>query len=233
LKTPFKPLRVLIACEFSGIVRDAFLDEGHDAYSCDLLPTDSRPERHITGDATAILDDGWDILIAHTPCTRMSNSGVRWLKTPPGKIRTDHHTQAEVDTYAAMNEAERLEFMWQKLREGAELFSKFWNAPIKRKAIENPVMHHHAKALIRGFRPQAQTIQPWQHGHGECKRICLWLDGLPPLEPTNIVEGREQRIHMMPPGPDRWKERSRFFPGVAAAMAKQWGSYTPPATLNL
>jgi len=109
-----------------------------------------------------------------------------------------------------------------ELREGAALFSAFWNAPIPRVAVENPVMHGHAKRLIENYAEPAQSVQPWQFGHGETKRTCLWLRGLPPLKPTNVVAGREQRVHRMPPSPTRWKERSRFYPGIAAAMAEQW-----------
>jgi hypothetical protein len=199
-------MRVLVACEFSGIVRNAFLARGHDAWSCDLLPAEDGSNRHITGDARDILGDGWDLLIvAHPPCTRLCNSGVRWLSSPPpGRTR---------------------EAMWADLAEGAALFGAFWNAPVKRIAIENPVMHRHAKALIPNYAEFAQSVQPWQFGHPETKRTCLWLKELPPLEPTRIVEGREARVHRMPPGPDRWRERSRFFPGIAAAMAEQWGGH--------
>lgn len=199
-------MKVLVACEFSGIVRNAFLDRGHDAWSCDLLPSDDGSNRHITGDARDLLDDGWDLLmVAHPPCTRLCNSGVRWLTAPPaGKTRDE---------------------MWADLEEGAALFSTFWNAPIERIAVENPVMHKHAKARIRNYAEPAQSVQPWQFGHGETKRTCLWLKNLPPLTPTNIVEGRAQRVHRMSPGPDRWRERSRFFPGIAEAMADQWGGY--------
>ena len=197
------PLRVLVACEYSGVVRRAFLARGCDAWSCDLLPSEDGSNRHIRGDARDLLHDGWDLLmVAHPPCTRLCNSGVRWLHTPPpGKT-------------AGQMELE--------LREGAALFSAFWNAPIPRVAVENPVMHGHAKRLIENYAEPAQSIQPWQFGHGETKRTCLWLRGLPPLRPTNVVEGREQRVHRMPPSPTRWKERSRFFPGIAAAMAEQW-----------
>lgn len=196
--------RILVACEFSGTVRDAFLARGYDAWSCDLLPDERGSNRHITGDVRDILDDGWDLLIvAHPPCTRLCNSGVRWLSTPPP--------------------GRALEDMWAELDEGAALFSTLWNAPVPRVAVENPVMHKHAKARIVNYAEPAQSVQPWQFGHGETKRTCLWLRNLPPLTPTLIVEGREQRVHRMPPGPDRWKERSRFFPGIAAAMAGQWG----------
>ena len=196
-------MRVLIACEFSGVVRRAFAARGHDAWSCDLLPAEDRSNRHIVGDAREILNDGWDLLaVFHPPCTRLCNSGVRWLsKPPPGKT---------------------LDQMQADLREGAALFSAFWNAPIERVAVENPIMHKHAKALIENYAEPAQTIQPWMFGHGETKGTCLWLRGLPKLTPTQIVEGRTARVHRMPPGPDRWKERSRTFSGVAEAMADQW-----------
>ena len=197
-------MRVLVACEFSGVVRRAFAARGHDAWSCDLLPAEDGSNRHIIGDARDLLNDGWDLLmVAHPPCTRLCNSGVRWLTTPPpGRSKPD---------------------MLADLAAAAELFSAFWNAPIERVAIENPVMHGRAKALIRGYKPPAQSVQPWQFGHGETKRTCLWLRGLPPLRPTNIVAGREARVHRMSPSADRWRERARFFPGIADAMADQWG----------
>ena len=200
--------RVLVACEFSGTVRRAFNARGFDAWSCDLLPAEDRSNRHITGDVRDILGDGWDLLIvAHPPCTRLCNSGVRWLSTPPpGRTLSD---------------------MWSDLDEGAALFSDLWNAPVDRIAVENPVIHRHAKERITNYAPPAQSVQPWQFGHGETKRTCLWLKNLPPLVPTDIVEGREARVHRMPPGPDRWKERSRFFDGIAAAMADQWGPLLP------
>lgn len=198
--------RVLVACEFSGIVRRAFATRGFDAWSCDLLPSDDRSNKHIVGDVRDILHDGWGMLIvAHPPCTRLCNSGVRWLSSPPPGKTADQ--------------------MRIELEEGAALFSDMWNAPIPHVAVENPVMHKHAKALIRNYAEPAQSVQPWQFGHGETKRTCLWLRNLPPLKPTLVVEGREARVHRMSPGPDRWKERSRFFPGIAEAMADQWGGY--------
>jgi hypothetical protein len=197
--------KVLIACEFSGIVRNAFLSRGFDAWSCDLLPAEGFSGRHIVGDVRDILHDGWDMLIAHPPCTRLCNSGVRWLHNPPAS-RT-------------------LPEMWAELDEGAELFSEMWNAPIPHVAVENPVMHKHAKARIHGYQEFSQSIQPWQFGHPETKRTCLWLRQLPDLRPTDIVEGREPRVHHASPGPNRWRERSRFFTGVAEAMADQWGDY--------
>jgi hypothetical protein len=197
-------MRVLIACEYSGIVRRAFAAKGHDAWSIDLLPAEDGSNQHIIGDARDHLEDGWDLLaVFHPPCTRLCNSGVRWLTSPPaGRTLPD---------------------MWADLDEAAALFSAFWNAPIPRKCIENPVMHRHAKERIVNYREPAQTVQPWQFGHGEVKRTCFWLESLPPLTPTNIVSGREARVHRMSPGPNRWKERSRFFPGIAKAMAEQWG----------
>jgi len=200
----YSPLRVLVACEFSGIVRDAFFEKGHDAWSCDFLPAENNSNRHIRGDVRDILNDGWDLIVAHPPCTRLCNSGVRWLnKPPPGKT---------------------VDQMWQELREGAGLFSDMWNAPIPHICVENPVMHKYAKEIIRNYEPFTQSVQPWQFGHGEKKMTCLWLKNLPKLKPTDIVEGRAQRIHYMSPGPNRARERSRFFPGIAKAMADQWGS---------
>lgn len=189
-----RKLRVLVACEYSGTVRDAFLAAGHDAMSCDLLPTES-PGPHYVGDVRDVLDDSWDLLIAHPPCTYLTNSGVRWLHERPER--------------------------WELMREGAEFFRLLLDAPIPRVAIENPVMHKYAGEIIG--RPFSQSIQPWQFGHPETKRTCLWLRRLPPLVPTRVVHGREARVHRMPPGPDRWKERSRFYPGIARAMAEQWG----------
>lgn len=205
------PLRVLIGCECSGIVRRAFAALGHDVWSVDLKPAEDRSNRHIVGDVRDYLTPDWDLLaVLHPPCTRLTNSGVRWLSVPPpGK------------TLAAM---------WAELEEGAALFSDCLNAPIERIAVENPVMHRHAKARIRNFRPAAQSVQPWQFGQEEAgpdnvkKRTCLWLKNLPPLVPTGTLDGRTARdeIHKASPGPDRAERRSRFFPGLAAAMADQW-----------
>ena len=198
--------RILIACEFSGVVRRAFAARGHDVWSCDLLPAEDRSNRHIQRDVRDILHDGWDMLIvAHPPCTRLCNSGVRWLTRPP--------------------EGRTLDDMWRELDAGAELFSALWNAPITHVAVENPVMHRYAKERIVNYEPPAQSVQPWQFGHGETKRTCFWLRRLPPLQPTQIVEGREQRVFRMSPGPNRWAERSRTFAGIATAMADQWGGY--------
>ncbi len=198
--------RVLIGCEFSGTVRREFAARGFDAWSCDLLPAEDRSNKHITGNLLDQLDRGWDMLaVFHPPCTRLCNSGVRWLSSPPpGRTREE---------------------MWAELEDAAAFFSDCWNAPIRHIAVENPVMHRHAKERIVDFAPAAQSVQPWQFGHGETKRTCLWLRRLPHLLPTHVVDGRAARVHRTPPGPDRWRERSRTFEGIAAAMAEQWGDY--------
>jgi site-specific DNA-cytosine methylase len=181
-------VRVLVACEFSGVVRDAFARRGHDAWSCDLLPSET-PGQHIQKDLRFFHDD-WDLVIAHPPCTHLAVSGARWFK---GK-------QAE--------QFEALDFV------------KFIFAmPVERLALENPI-----SIISTYFRKPDQIIQPWQFGHGEVKATCLWLKGLPKLVPTNIVEGREARVHRASPGPDRWRMRSRTLPGIAEAMAEQWGN---------
>ena len=224
-------LKVLIGCEQSGTVRDAFNALGHDAWSCDILPAETPSNRHIVGDVREVMNwDEWDILaVMHPPCTRLCNSGVRWLSSPP-KERQPSYPEA----YADWSEAERLAFMWRELDAGAELFSDCWNADhIPHRAIENPVMHKHAKARIRNFRRHAQSFQPWQFGtdengpDNEKKRTCLWLNGLPALTPTGTLDGSTARdsVFKASPGADRWKERSRFFPGVAAAMAEQWSAH--------
>lgn len=209
-------LKILIGCEQSGIVRDAFNDLGHDAWSCDLLAPERPSNRHIIGDVRVVMMmDDWDLLaVMHPPCTRLCNSGVRWLSTPPPGRTLDE--------------------MWAELDVGAELFSDVWNVDhIPMVAIENPVMHKHAKQRIRNFKPQTQTLQPWQYGtdengpDNERKRTCLWLRNLPKLTPTGTLDGTTARdsVFKARPGPNRWKERSRFFPGVAAAMASQWAGH--------
>lgn len=205
-----QPKRVLVACEFSGEVRRAFAALGHDAWSCDIVPSEDRSNKHIIGDARDLLGEGWDLLmVAHPPCTRLCNSGVRWLSSPP--------------------KGKTLEQVWSELRDAADLFSAFWNAPIPEIAVENPIMHKHARAMIENFAPASQTIQPWQFGHGETKATCLWLRGLPKLQPTQIVSGRAARIHRMGECKARSRERSRTFSGIAAAMAEQWGGVTADA----
>jgi hypothetical protein len=194
-------MRVLVACETSGIVRQAFRSRGHDAWSCDILPSEDESDFHIQGDALAVIGDGWDLMIAHPPCTRLSNSGVRWL---------DERN------------------LWADMEEACAFFLAMLHAPIPRIAIENPIQHGHARERIV-YEPQ-QIIQPWMFGHGETKATCLWLKGLPPLLATKKVDGREARVHRMPPSTDRWKERSRTLPGIAEAMAQQWSDYTDLVT---
>jgi site-specific DNA-cytosine methylase len=197
-------MKVLIACEFSGIVRESFRRRGHDAWSCDLLPAEDGSQFHIQGDAleaskprdisgtgaNARILMPWDLMIAHPPCTHLAVSGARWFK-----IKRDVQAKA-------------LEFV-----------RALMNAPVERIAIENPI-----SIISSRIRKPDQIIQPWQFGHGEVKATCLWLKNLPKLIPTDIVDGREARVHRMPPSPDRWKERSRTFHGIANAMADQWGS---------
>ena len=187
-------MKALIACEFSGRVRDAFIATGHNAWSCDMLPTE-RPGPHIQGDVLEILDDGWDLMIAHDPCTYQCNSGVRWLHTEPGR--------------------------WQQLDDSCKFTKRLLGAPIEKIARENPIPHKYA--IKRIGRKYDQIIQPWQFGHGETKTTCLWLDGLPQLKPTNIVAGREHRMYKMSPSPNRGKLRSITYQGIAKAMAEQWG----------
>lgn len=211
-------MKVLVACEFSGVVRDAFRRRGHDAWSCDLIDSESEREHHIIGDVTRYLskpgfanvctrcacpcmgdecivcgavtvDCEWDLMIAHPPCTHLAVSGARWFKFK------------QVEQIQALN-----------------FVGKLMDAPMPRICIENPI-----SIISSRIRRPDQIIQPWQFGHGETKATCLWLRNLPKLVPTNIVDGREARVHQMPPGPDRWKERSRTFTGIAEAMAQQWG----------
>lgn len=184
-------MRVLVACEFSGIVRDAFAALGHDAWSCDIRETE-RPGNHLQCDVLTVIDDGWDLMVAHPPCTHLSVSGAKHFAAK----RADGRQQ-----------------------EAIEFFMAIVNAPIQRIAVENPVC-----IMSTHYRKPDQIIQPWQFGHGETKATCLWLKNLPNLVPTNIVEGRDARIHKMAPGPDRERERSRTYQGIADAIASQWGT---------
>jgi site-specific DNA-cytosine methylase len=190
--------RVLVACEYSGAVRDAFAKLGWDAWSCDLLPSE-RPGQHFQGDMSAMLDNVlefgvWDMMIAFPPCTHLCVSGARWFKEKA-----------------------------KEQEEAVKFFMEIANAPIHRIAIENPI-----GIMSSRWRKPDQIIQPWQHGHGETKATCLWLKNLPKLTPSNVVSGREQRIWKLPPSADRWKERSRTFSGIAEAMANQWTLATRP-----
>ena len=181
-------MKVLIACEYSGTVRNAFLSLGIEAMSCDLLPTDKEGP-HYQGNVLDILDQGWTHMIAHPPCTHLAVSGARWFKDKQ---------QEQLDA---------LEFVQQLM-----------DAPIPHIAIENPI-----SVISTKIRKPDQIIQPWMFGHGETKATCLWLKNLPKLQPTDIVDGREQRIHNLPPSKDRWKIRSTTYTGIAKAMAGQWG----------
>ena len=194
-------MKILVACEFSGIVREAFKARGHDAWSCDLLPSEI-PGQHYQGNILDILKD-WsiiggkpDLIVAFTPCTYSCNSGVRWLWYKGNPVQT----------------------RWKLMREMVKLFKTIWNCDVPLICMENPIPHKHAE-----LPPYTQIIQPWQFGHGETKSTCLWLKGLPVLIPTNIVEGREARIHKMPPSEARGKLRSLTYRGIAEAMANQWG----------
>ena len=181
-------MRVLVACEFSGVVRDAFRALGHDAWSCDLLPSE-RPGPHIIGNAALHCRRGWDLMIAHPPCTHLAVSGARWFKDKR-----------------------------REQQEALDFVEALMSAPIDRIAVENPI-----SIISSRIRKPDQIIQPWMFGHGETKATCLWLKNLPKLAPISIVEGRAARVHRMPPSPDRWKERSRTYQGIADAMAMQWG----------
>lgn len=181
-------MNVLVACEFSGIVRDAFIKRGHNVLSCDKLPSE-RPGPHYQGDIMDILDlDHWDLMIAHPPCTYLAVSGARWWANRK-----------------------------QEQEEALEFVQRLMDAPIKKIAIENPI-----GLISTRIRKPDQIIQPWMFGHGETKATCLWLKNLPKLVPTDIVSGRDDRIHRMPPGPNRGKERSRTYQGIADAFAAQW-----------
>jgi hypothetical protein len=196
-------MKIIIMCEYSGKIRDEFEKLGHDAWSCDFLPTE-RPGKHIQGDALDHLDDGWDMMIGHPPCTYMCNSGVDWL-----------HQREE---------------RWGELDKAAEFFLKLWNAPIPKICLENPIMHKYAFKLIK-IKP-TQIIQPYFFGHMETKATCLWLKNLHKLKGTNNVKmqmmelpkNERERLHYTPPGPDRWKIRSKTYDGIAHAMATQWGT---------
>ncbi len=191
-----KRLRVLIACEYSGRVRDAFSALGHDAMSCDLLPTE-KPGPHHQGDVLPLLREPWDLVVAHPSCQYLANSGVRWR-------------------------VERQE--WAQVQDAAEFFLECLNANAPRVAVENPVMHSYGRKAIGGLRPSF-TVQPWQFGDPAKKRTCFWTRGLPPLETTSVMTAADARAdcHLASPGPNRWKDRSRTYQGIADAIAMQYG----------
>ena len=211
-------MRVLIGCETSGVMRRAFAARGHEVWSCDLLPAEDGSNRHIVGDVRDVLDDGWDMAVMHPPCTRLCNSGVRWLHTPP-----PGRTQAD---------------MWAELDEGVALFAACWQAPIDRVAVENPVMHRHARERMPADLPRPQIVQPWWFGEPFFKATGFYLRGLPPLSATDKLNpprlGTDEHkawsaVHRAPPGPDRWRFRSRTFAGVADACANQWAGNSIPS----
>lgn len=185
-------MNVLVACEFSGRVRDAFQAAGHNAWSCDIIPSESPAGKHILGDVREVLNVGWDLMIAHPPCTYLAVSGARWFSDPVRK---------------------------QKQKEALELVRLLMAAPIEKIAIENPV-----GVISTQIRRPNQYVQPWMFGDGETKKTGLWLKNLPLLVADNIVTGRKPVVHHEPPGPERWKNRSRTYPGIARAMAEQWGN---------
>lgn len=198
-------MKVLVACEFSGTVRDAFRALGHDAWSCDLLPTDADPKYHYQEDVYKVLQlKKWDMLIAHPPCTYLTNAGVCHLHTDRTR--------------------------WEKMKQGAKFFKNLLQYPIKYVAVENPIMHKYAVRIIG--RRQDQVIHPWMFGHKEQKATCLWLKNLPKLKPTKNVKeqmlllpkAQRERVHWLPPSQDRWKLRSKTYSGIAKAMAQQWGN---------
>lgn len=196
-------MRVLVACEFSGVVRRAFRERGHDAWSCDLLSAEDYSAYHHQTDVLKILSHNWDLLIAHPPCTVLCNSGVKWL-----------YRGGRMENGLDMDR-------WQRISEAAKFVRTLLFAHIERICVEQPIMHGYGSDLVA--HKVTQIIQPWQFGHGETKATCLRLKNLPRLRPTNIVEGRKPRVHHEPPSPDRWKNRSRTLPGIAQAMAEQWG----------
>jgi hypothetical protein len=207
-------MRVLVACEFSGTVRRAFRALGHDAWSCDLLPAEDGSEHHFQCNVLSLWrwQEPFDLLIAHPPCTRLTNSGVRWLKVPPpGKT---------------------LEQMWADLDAACAFYKALREAPMPFKALENPVMHCYARERLGAVK--RQVVQPHYFGDPFFKATGFELVGLPPLNRTHHMaiprKGTPEHkkwsaVHMASPGPDRWKERSRTFPGIAGAMAEQWGAF--------
>lgn len=198
-----RKLKVLVACERSGIVREAFRKLGHNAWSCDIVPADDGSEYHLQCDVLTVLDNGWDLAIFHPPCQYLCNSGVRWLVAKDGNLITKR---------------------FLLMRNACRFFAALYDAPINKVCIENPVMHKHARQYLEalGVPSRSQTVQPWQFGRGETKATCLWLKNLPLLKPTNIVPGREQRIWKLPPSTDRARLRSITYQGIADAFAQQF-----------
>lgn len=210
-------VRVLVGCEYSGRVRDSFRELGFDAWSCDLLPSDTMSPYHIQGDVIDVIyNEHWDIGIFHPPCTYMCNSGVSWLYRDPKSYVDGMYVNKD---------------RWEKMKSATKFFNRLYGSGVEHIAIENPIMHGYAKRLI-GAEP-TQIVQPWMFGHLEKKATCLWLKGLPTLIPTSNLKAEtdalpkreQQRLHYLPPSKDRWKIRSTTFEGIAKAMANQWGKY--------
>lgn len=228
------PMKILVGCETSGVVRRAFDALGHDVWSCDLLPSEDGSNRHIICDVRDLLNDGWDLLaVMHPPCTRLCNSGVRWLSEPPNNPPNEA-SAVEKAAWHSLSRDQKLGIMWRLLDEGAALFSDCWNAPIPRVAVENPIMHKHAKERIRNYQKPAQTVQPWWFGEPAFKATSFYLRDLPPLVETNRLvppkTGTEEhkrwsQVHRASPGPNRWQLRSKTYQGIADAMALQWAGY--------
>lgn len=194
-------MRCLIACEYSGVSRRAFEALGHEVLSCDFEPAEDGAKNHYQGDVFDVIGDGFDLMLAHPPCTYLTVSANKWYKDQP--LRKSG-TLVGAERRAAREDA-------------IEFFMRLWNADIPRIAIENPIC-----VMSSRFRKPDQVLQPWMFGHGETKATCLWLKGLPKLVPTDVVKGREQRLHYLPKTPDRWKERSRTYTGIAESWAAQW-----------
>ncbi len=211
--------RILVACEYSGVVRDAFAARGWDAWSCDLLENERSGAKHYVGDVRDMFGAHWDLMVAHPPCTYLSNSGAGHLYLGKGK--------EEKAALGYQRDADR----WANMEEAAGFFNVLWDAPVQHIAVENPVMHGHGIERVNGR--ATQFVQPWMFGHLETKRTGFRLKNLPPLTPSDNVfetfktlpKSETHKVHRMSPGPDRWKERSRTYQGIGDAMAEQWGAY--------
>lgn len=224
-------MRILVGCETSGVMRRAFAALGHDVWSCDLLPAEDATNRHIVCDIRDVLRDGWDLMtVMHPPCTRLCNSGVRWLTRPPRNPPAGLDAET-LEAWPELDEEQRRTVMWCLLDDAAALFSACWNAPIERIAIENPVMHRHAKERIVNYQRPMQTVQPWWFGEPFFKATSFYLKNLPKLIATDRLTppkaGSEEHkhwsmVHRMPPSELRWKLRSKTYDGIADAAAQQW-----------
>lgn len=222
--------RILVACEYSGVVRDAFAARGWDAWSCDLLESERSGAQHYVGDVRDMLEQDWDLMVAHPPCTFLSNSGAKHLYVDWTLEQRVHYMEVlgeELTGRSPIPDIER----WKNMQEAADFFNLLWNADVPHVAVENPVMHGHGIKRVNGR--ATQFVQPWMFGHLETKRTGFRLKNLPPLVPSDNVfetfktlpKSETHKVHRMSPGPDRWKERSRTYQGIGDAMAEQWGAY--------